>query len=173
MRPRAGEKRREIIAIIPAANLDSIELRQQPQLVAKRTQVFPAGLRFFNQAGHVRQTARDRLEVDVVLEQDAGDASKLARVLPHHRVFELQHVDPVDVNLAVNQPGKIAVAEFAHGVRLDGPESLLDVLQDVQRMRPRRRSIPARRAPGAPVDNPAARSGGDRTVAPVRARSGT
>ena len=44
-----------------------------------------------NDADHVAQAAPDRLKVDVVLEQRRGDAPKLAAVLRHRRVLELQH----------------------------------------------------------------------------------
>ena len=50
---------------------------------------------------------------------------KLARVLPQHRVFELQHVDRARVDLAMDQPRQIAIAEFADRVRLDRAQRLL------------------------------------------------
>ena len=44
-------------------------------------------------AGHEGQAARDGLEIDIVLEQDAGDVLELAGVLSQHRVFELHDID--------------------------------------------------------------------------------
>ena len=42
---------------------------------------------------------------------------ELAGVLPHDQVFELQDVDRASVDLAMDQPGQVAVAEFTGSVR--------------------------------------------------------
>ncbi len=99
-------------------------LRQQAQFVAQRAQILPARLIFSNAPRHVRQPPRDGLEIDVVLEQNAGDVAEPAGILSQHGVFELQHVDRAQINLAMDQPGEIGVAEFARRVRLDRSERL-------------------------------------------------
>ncbi len=41
----------------------------------------------------------------------------MSGILPEHGVFQLQHVDLVQIDLPVNQPGQIVVPKFARGVR--------------------------------------------------------
>src|SRR6185437_1056064 len=60
---------------------------------------------------------RDRLEIDIVLEENRDELQETASVLPHVRVFELNHVDFPQVDLPVNQPGKIGVCKFINRVR--------------------------------------------------------
>ncbi len=59
-----------------------------------------------------------------MLEQDAGDAAELARVLSQYGVFELHHIDALRVDLAMDQPRQIRDAKFANRVGFDGAHSL-------------------------------------------------
>ncbi len=59
-----------------------------------------------------------------MLEQDAGDAAELARVLSQHRVFELHHIDALRENLAMDQPRQVRDAKFTNRVRFDGAHQL-------------------------------------------------
>ena len=51
--------------------------------------------------------------------------AEAAGVLPHHQVFKLQDVNRSGVDLAVDQPGQVAVAEFAGSVRLGRSQRFL------------------------------------------------
>ena len=64
-----------------------------------------------------------------MLEQDARNATKFAGVLSEHGVFELQNIDVMGVDLAMDQPGEIGIAKFAHRVRFDRPDGFLPPLQ--------------------------------------------
>src|SRR5579863_7370871 len=108
----------EITRVVCAANLDTVELGQQTKLITQRAQIFPARQHLFGRIAHEGQPARDRLEIDVVLEQDTGDPAELAGILPHNSIFKLQYIDLASVDLAVDQPGQITAAELAHSVRL-------------------------------------------------------
>jgi hypothetical protein len=61
------------------------------------------------------------LEIDVVFEEDAGKMLVLARVLAHDQIFQLEHVNALGFDDAVDQPGQVAVAELARGVRFGRP----------------------------------------------------
>src|SRR5260221_12737698 len=68
----------------------------------------------------MRKAPHDRLEVDVVLEDYAGQPLESAGVLHERRIFELQHVDVVEVNLTMDQPLEIGIGKLADGIRRDG-----------------------------------------------------
>ena len=60
------QERRDVIAIVAAANLDPVWRRQHPQFIAQRAQIFPARLQFLDSVSDERQPACDGLEIDVV-----------------------------------------------------------------------------------------------------------
>jgi len=64
-----------------------------------------------------------------MLKENAWDAMESAGVLAHDRVFKLENIDPMGVDLAVNEPGEIRIAELAYGVRLDRAERFLSSFQ--------------------------------------------
>ncbi len=113
----ARQIRQQVIAIRRRAHLHLVEPRQHAQFVAQRAQIFVARLQLLGESDHVAQPAPDRLEIDIVLEEGAGDAAVLAAVLRQRGVFELQHVDALLIDLAVDQPVQIFVGEFVHRVR--------------------------------------------------------
>ena len=107
----ARKKAFEIALVFFGADLNMIAARQQLELKANRAQVFEAGFEALDRAAHERQRAGDRLEVDVVLEQRADEALEGPRVLAERGVFELDHVDPLQQSLALDQPLDFAACE--------------------------------------------------------------
>ena len=104
--------------IVCAAHLNAIDTSAA---VAARIEA-PADTRTSRSSAasrfHARQLARDRLEVDIVLEQDARNLAELTRILPHRHVLELQHVDVLQQNLTMDQPFEVAIAELRHRMRM-------------------------------------------------------
>src|ERR1051325_7995185 len=98
------KKRSQVFGILPAAYLNSIEPGQELELVADRAKIFPAGNRALQNVTHMREAAGDGLEVHIMLKQNARNMAKAAGILPHHQVFELQDVDRVRTDLAMDQP---------------------------------------------------------------------
>ncbi len=113
----ARQKRCQVLLVLQRADLHTVAMRQHAQLVVNRPHIFEARRQPFESTAHVLESAPDRLEVDVVLEQDAGDAAVFAGVLAERRVFELQDIHLAREDLAVNAPGQIVVLKLAHRVR--------------------------------------------------------
>ena len=59
-----------------------------------------------------------------MLKQHPWDGPILPRILAERRVLELQHVDPFQIQLPVNQPVQLFVGELADGVRDDRPRAV-------------------------------------------------
>ena len=97
MRPRScRQKRSEYSRIVAAANLDAIRLAAACAAhSAARADIPSAPAVFSSEFFMYGKPPRDGLEINVVLEQNARDAAELSGVLAQHRVFELQHVDPL------------------------------------------------------------------------------
>ncbi len=123
------QKGSEVIAILTAADLDSVHFGQQFELVAERPQILPAGLHLLDEAPQIGQSAGDGLEVNIVFEENAGDTSKLSRVLAHHQVFKLQNVDAASIDLAMDEPCEIGVAKLEHRVWCDRADVFLAGLE--------------------------------------------
>ncbi len=122
-----GQKAFEVGFVLGCADLDFIAARQQIQFVADGAQVFEPRFDAF-EAAHERQRAGDRLEIDVVLEQRAGEAIKAPGVLAERRVFELDHVDAAEQDFAADDPLDFGRMEFVHGVRSDGGEVRIEIV---------------------------------------------
>ena len=90
------------------ADLDMVAARQQLQLETDGPQIFEARLEALERAAHERQRPADRLEVDVVLEQRADQTLETPRILAERGVFQLDHVDPVQQSLPLDQPLDLA-----------------------------------------------------------------
>ena len=58
-----------------------------------------------------------------MFEQDVGDLAVILGVLAHVGVVELDNVDFVQEQGAVDDPAEVVVSEFADGVRGDGAEA--------------------------------------------------
>ena len=112
----AGQIRSQKVPVLPCANLDAVAIREMVQLVPQCTQIFERGFGTRN-AVSMRQAARNRLEIDVVLKQDACQTLKTACVLEKRHIFELHDIDIVLVNLPVNQPVEIRIRKFPNRVR--------------------------------------------------------
>ena len=66
------------------------------------------------------ETSRDGLEIDIVLENHAGQPIEAAGVLDERRIFELQYVDATEVDLTMDQPLEMGIGELADCIRRDG-----------------------------------------------------
>src|ERR1039457_5262005 len=69
----ARQKRQEPIPVRRAANLNAVESRQDPKLIAECAQVFEGGFQLADDAVHPRERAADRLEVDVRSEEHTSE----------------------------------------------------------------------------------------------------
>src|ERR1035437_7822441 len=112
-----GAETQQVIAVRQSAHLHLIEGGQHAEFVAQGAQVFDARLHLIQDADHVAQAAPNGLEVDVVLEQRRSDAAKLAAVLRHGHVLQLQHIDLAAIELAVDEPFQIVIGELANRMR--------------------------------------------------------
>src|SRR5690349_3141008 len=101
-----------MIMIVCAADLNAIDSREQSKLVSQGTKILKRRAQAPRHRLHARQLARDRLEVDIVFEQDARNLTKLTRILAHRQILQLKHVNVLEQNLTMNQPFEVAVAEL-------------------------------------------------------------
>ena len=121
-RRESREEAGEISAIFEGADLDGIEREEHVQFETKGAQILPPCFDAFERAAHERQAAGDGLEINVVFEQGADQAAVWRGVLAEGGVFELNDIDAVLENQAIDEPEEVAGLEFVDGVRSDGAQ---------------------------------------------------
>src|SRR5579871_4186895 len=80
---KLGQEGFEIARIVVAANLNAIRAGKHLQLETECTKIFPARRDSGKDTVGERNAARDGLEVDVMLEQNAGNVTEAAEILSH------------------------------------------------------------------------------------------
>src|SRR5688572_14092752 len=116
--------REQVVAVIGAAHLNTIHLRQQADFITNCPEVFKGCGDAPREPFHVAPLPPDRLEVDIVLKQYGDDLSKLAAVLPKRHVLQLQNVDLLQIDAAVNRPLHLLARELRYSMRQRGCERL-------------------------------------------------
>jgi hypothetical protein len=115
-----GEEGFEVLAVIAAADLDAVELGEELKFVTQGAEILKRGLGVVEDSAAGGHGAGDGLEVDVVFEEGAGEVAETAGVLAKDEVFELEDVDVVVVEGAVDGPLDVVGAEFVNGVGFEG-----------------------------------------------------
>src|SRR5438132_463515 len=105
--------------VLLRTDLHTIAVGKMLAFVMQGAQVFQSSLRARTPVG-VCQPPGDRLEVDVVLENHAGQALEPSGVLHQRCVFELQNVNAVQINLAMDQPLEVGIGKLADRMRRNG-----------------------------------------------------
>src|SRR5271165_6556624 len=86
----------------------------------QRPQILEEILKPGSGARFAANSAAQRLKEHIVFKEHAGYVQVVGGVLPEHRIFELQNVDPVSVNDAVQRPMQVVVIKLPDRMRQAG-----------------------------------------------------
>ena len=118
-RGRLTQIRLKKATIRTRAELDFVKFLNRSSLKPQRPQILVEALPLHCGTRLSGDASPDRLEVNVVLEQEATDPLELGPVDRQLRVLQLQHVDLFLVDLLVQIPLELGVPKMLYRVRQD------------------------------------------------------